>query len=359
LSDTADLLTMQGALLAAETFVVTFYGSSIATVARELHGRVEIIRSECDRNPEAAARLLQALKRSLDFDFPIRRLNLVRRKAARLALDVVPAALLTWSVWLWIAHATRTETRWTGLEAQNLDIGTTASALLATTTVLIAVLGMSWNRRWQRSILELERKAERLVDPNAVAWVGRADSGEFAALLARQFSNGGFTSRWRFRIKLLSSPHLAIADQAVIGLVPASRLERWGSSFVTFVATLGRSASKPFTFDRLPVGLSWFLRDWQVINLAASDRPRRNAAATFTLSATVFALADRHGAVLRADARNGDPRLLRAYQARGFRLVRGREDSATVEVVRCPDGSGQCPDGHPRALRDLSLRRRR
>ncbi|HZL64797.1 MAG TPA: class I SAM-dependent methyltransferase [Thermoleophilia bacterium] len=396
-----------------ETFAISFYGSSVAAVARTVQKRVTKIGSAVHDDWQKAERLLSELDDLLAFEFPNRR----RRgpKATRVDRAVLllliglsnapPLLLLAAGTWLWLVQVCRTRVHLT-LATSTLDMATTTSTLLMITTLFIAVTGVWWYKSWQGQIKRQEREAHDLINrkpkaraagppkggppPNndsseppaghrdtrgraagapqgdgpipapaalerdakvleskmeavtqrsfprvqpAARWVGRRDTGPMATLLARRLADGSVVARWRFRLKLLTAPHVAVSDYAVVGLVPAGVSARSACSVVNLVATLAIGGGVPVASSRLPPGLRFLPRDWRVVNLAASDAPRRPGAA-LALGRLVVALADEHRAILRADARTDDSRLLPAYVSLGFLAAPTRPGALTVHVVR-------------------------
>jgi SAM-dependent methyltransferase len=170
-------------------------------------------------------------------------------------------------------------------------------------------------------------------DSRSAHWVGWRHSGPLAALLAQRLGEGRTGGRWRFHLKLLTAPHLAVADVAIVGLVPASHPARWVCSILTLVAACTRPASDSVLTEHLPIGLRWLPRDWRVVNLAASSASRRPGAA-LALGRLIIDIADAHGAILRVAARTDDSRLIPAYIAHGFVVASVPSSGQIVEVVR-------------------------
>lgn len=167
-------------------------------------------------------------------------------------------------------------------------------------------------------------------------WVGWQDARSLAELLARRLGDGHRLSRARFRLKLLTTPHIAVGDVAVVGLEPQHRLARCVGAVLTLAASAARPVALPVDIERLPLGLRCRPREWRVVNMAASDVGRVPGAA-LSLGLLVVSLAEAHGAVLRAAARIDDDRLVPAYIAHGFTPdVRARNASGVVHMVRPP-----------------------
>lgn len=330
----------RGAVLSAETFVVASYGSSVDTLARKVFDHVTHIRSACPYDREGAERRLGELEALLEFEQPNRRRSVSVRFFLRWLSNMVQAGLLALYMWLWIVQILREDAAFT-LASVTLDVAATASTLLMIITLLLAIVGVAWLRRWQAQIEQQKELAQRLLDPSrdsstdsqSARWVGRRDIGPLVTLLALRLSDGSAIARWRFRLKLLTHPHLAVGDHVIVGLVPVPVWARCVCSVLTLAAALSSPTGGAVSLERLPIGLRWLKRNWRVVNLAASDSPRRPGAA-LALGRVLLELADGHGAVLRASARKDDPRLIPAYLAHGFEVVPASTSTQTVEVVR-------------------------
>lgn len=168
--------------------------------------------------------------------------------------------------------------------------------------------------------VDLRHDDQVTANPNQGAsgamWIGIRDACSAARLLARRLG-GGPLSPIRYGVKVVSSPHMRLGHAAVIGVVPERRGARAAAAVATLMTSLRHANSMPVTSKNLPLGLRLARRQWRVVNLAASDSQREPGAA-LRLGRAVLELADHHHAVLWAEARLDDLRLLPAYMDHGF-----------------------------------------
>lgn len=172
-----------------------------------------------------------------------------------------------------------------------------------------------------------------------MTWVGHAEANPLARLLAGAFSDSSAISRTRFRIKLLTTPHLSVNKSVVIGLVPSSRWAR----LVCVLTWPVTGAGKPFDSLRVPLLLRRLPRSWRVVNFAASPSVRVHGRAR-DLGIEIIEMADIHRITLHILARTNDPRLVPAYVDHGFVKVLSRrrssrtddETGAALMLVRYP-----------------------
>src|SRR5664280_1610865 len=107
---------MQGALLVVETFAISFYGSSVAAVARTVQKRVTKIGSAVHDDWQKAERLLSELDDLLALEYRTRRRRgpkdtLVDRGLRLLLMvlsNAVPLLLLATRTWLGLEQVCRT-----------------------------------------------------------------------------------------------------------------------------------------------------------------------------------------------------------------------------------------------------------
>ncbi|MFD3458904.1 class I SAM-dependent methyltransferase [Nocardia fluminea] len=170
-------------------------------------------------------------------------------------------------------------------------------------------------------------------------WVGIGDSRALSQLLVAQFGRTDRLARWRYTVKLVLTPHLAVGSSAVIGMVPEPKLIRfwWAVMWPLF------GQGRPFDRRRFPWGIMPVCTEWRVINFAADPGGGRGGAGTaVALSRLLLSVADAHRIVLLAAARTDDKRLERAYARHGFvrvepTPVRPKKRSVmTIEMKRHP-----------------------
>lgn len=170
-------------------------------------------------------------------------------------------------------------------------------------------------------------------------WVGIGDSRALSQLLATQFGRTDRLARWRYAVKLVLTPHLAMGSTAVIGMVPERKLVRFWWALVWPLFGQGR----PFDKTRFPRRVMPVCPEWRVINFAADPRGGRGGAGTaVALSRLLLSVADAHRIILLTAARTDDQRLERAYRRHGFvrvetAPVRQKKSAVmTIEMKRLP-----------------------
>lgn len=176
-------------------------------------------------------------------------------------------------------------------------------------------------------------------------WVAVGDSRALSQLLVARFGRTGRLARWRYAVKLVLTPHLAMGSAAVIGIVPERRLVRlwWAVTWPLFGQ--GRALDR----SRFPRAMVMPVpSEWRVINFAADPGGGRGGAGTaVALSRLLLSVADAHGIVLLTAARTDDKRLERAYRRHGFVRVepepvrRRRSSVMTIEMKRLPPSQGR------------------
>lgn len=178
-------------------------------------------------------------------------------------------------------------------------------------------------------------------------WAGFRDASRLSRLLASTFSPGGRRARWRYLIKVLTTPHITTdLRDVVLGISPlplgTGIWARVRLSFVWVACGTGRR----FSSGRIPRGLKPSHAGWRVMNYASA--PGTSPFKMMRVGRAILAFADEHHVRLEMEPSDSE-RLRAVYREHGFVSSVGNA-SGPVMYVRTPRHTPHPP--HPRGRGD-------
>lgn len=166
--------------------------------------------------------------------------------------------------------------------------------------------------------------------PSPVHWAGFRDAPSLGRLLKSTFAPQSRWARWRFSVKVVTTPHLTTSPPtAVVGVSPVTGRRPVPARLRFAVGWFMCGQGRAFNEETLPAPLRRRRECWRAMNLAAV--PGTPSGLTLRMARTVVRYADRFGVSLELEAAP-DPRLAEAYMRHGF--VRGPEAADVRSIYR-------------------------